>query len=238
MISLKDGDRVIGAVQLASDAQDLVFITSHAQLLRFGAWSVRPQGRAAGGMAGIRLSPRASVIWFGAAGPASPAGEVVTVASRSGALPGTMAATVTESACAEFPPKGRATGSSTARARWCWPGPVPARRGGPVDAGDPGGAAPAHRPARRLRRADHPAPAGHQRLGPARVTGRPSSGRRRARPGPQIGAGLAGVTRMLADTAALPRLTSAVTMAARATRNSGPISALGMEPAVGPGSAR
>jgi DNA gyrase subunit A len=51
VISLKDGDRVIGAVQLASDAQDLVFITSHAQVLRFGALPVRPQGRAAGGMA-------------------------------------------------------------------------------------------------------------------------------------------------------------------------------------------
>ena len=134
MTSLKDGDRVIGTAQLASDAQDLVFFTSHAQLLRFGALSVRPQGRAAGGMAGIRLSPRASVIWFGAvdpASPASPAGEVVTVVGRSGALPGTMAATVTESAYAEFPPQGRATGSSRARTRWCWPGPVLARRGGP-----------------------------------------------------------------------------------------------------------
>ena len=66
VIALKDGDRVVGAVQLASDAQDLVFITSDAQLLRFGAASVRPQGRAAGGMAGIRLAARASVVWFGA----------------------------------------------------------------------------------------------------------------------------------------------------------------------------
>ena len=78
VISLKDGDRVVGAVQLASDALDLVFITSDAQLLRFGAASVRPQGRAAGGMAGIRLSARASVVWFGAVTPAAavaPAGR-------------------------------------------------------------------------------------------------------------------------------------------------------------------
>jgi DNA gyrase subunit A len=74
VISLKDGDRVIGAVQLASEDQDLVFITSDAQLLRFGASSVRPQGRAAGGMAGIRLSPRASVIWFGVVDQASAGG--------------------------------------------------------------------------------------------------------------------------------------------------------------------
>ena len=66
VIALKDGDRVVGAVQLTSEDQDLVFITSDAQLLRFGASAVRPQGRAAAGMAGIRLAARASVIWFGA----------------------------------------------------------------------------------------------------------------------------------------------------------------------------
>ena len=37
VIALKDGDRVVGAVQLASEDQDLVFITSDGQLLRFGA---------------------------------------------------------------------------------------------------------------------------------------------------------------------------------------------------------
>ena len=71
VISLKDGDRVVGAAQLDSEDQDLVFITSDAQLLRFGASAVRPQGRAAGGMAGIRLAPRASVVWFGAVDPAA-----------------------------------------------------------------------------------------------------------------------------------------------------------------------
>src|SRR6202035_1653337 len=86
VISLKDGDRVIGAVQLTSEEQDLVFITSDAQLLRFGAAAVRPQGRAAGGMAGIRLSPRASAVWFGAVDPArtGPAPPVVVPVGRSG----------------------------------------------------------------------------------------------------------------------------------------------------------
>jgi DNA gyrase subunit A len=164
MISLKDGDRVVGAVQLASENQDLVFITSDAQLLRFGASSVRPQGRAAGGMAGIRLSPRASVVWFGAVGPAGPGSSaadgsggaggsggaagsggavVVTVAGSGGALPGTMAATVKVSPYSEYPPKGRATGGVRCHRFLkgedvlvlAWAGPGPAR--GATDAGTP-----------------------------------------------------------------------------------------------------
>jgi DNA gyrase subunit A len=163
LITLKDDDRVIGAAYLTGDDAELVFITSDAQLLRFAASSVRPQGRPAGGMAGIRLSDGASAIWFSAIGPAvtrsvlptlppsppngrvdnheaamaamadlraevtgEPAGEraggawattpeaaaavVVTVAGRSGALPGTGGASVKVTPFAEYPPKGRATG--------------------------------------------------------------------------------------------------------------------------------
>ncbi len=120
IIALKDGDRVVGAVQLADEAHDLVFVTSDAQLLRFGAAVVRPQGRSAGGMAGIRLAPRARVVWFGAVDPAEagsgrppgagPAPVVVTVAGSAGALPGTSAVTVKVTPYAEYPPKGRATG--------------------------------------------------------------------------------------------------------------------------------
>ena len=153
VISLKDGDRVVGAVQLASEEQDLVFITSDAQLLRFGAAAVRPQGRAAGGMAGIRLAAGASVIWFGAVTPggavASPDGAgqpgavVVTVAGSSGALPGTAAATVKVTPYAEYPAKGRATGGVRCHRFLkgedtlvlAWAGPAPAR--GATDAGVP-----------------------------------------------------------------------------------------------------
>jgi DNA gyrase subunit A len=113
IITLKEGDRVISAVQLTDEAHDLVFLTSDAQLLRFGAAAVRPQGRAAGGMAGIRLASRASVVWFGAVDPApagSPEPVVVTVAGSAGALPGTSAVTVKVTPYAEYPPKGRATG--------------------------------------------------------------------------------------------------------------------------------
>ncbi len=45
VIGLRDGDTVVGAVELTSEDQDLVFITSDGQLLHFGAASVRPQGR-------------------------------------------------------------------------------------------------------------------------------------------------------------------------------------------------
>jgi DNA gyrase subunit A len=113
LITLKDGDRVIGAVHLTGDDAELVFIASDAQLLRFPASAVRPQGRQAGGMAGIRLSDGATAIWFGALGPAAlPSAEavVVTVAGRSGALPGTGGASVKVTPFAEYPPKGRATG--------------------------------------------------------------------------------------------------------------------------------
>src|SRR5665648_1204542 len=55
IISLKKGDHVVGAAELRTGDEDLVFITSDAQLLHFPASSVRPQGRAAAGMAGVKL---------------------------------------------------------------------------------------------------------------------------------------------------------------------------------------
>jgi DNA gyrase subunit A len=116
IITLKDGDRVVGAVQLADEAHDLVFVTSDAQLLRFGGAAVRPQGRSAAGMAGIKLAARAHIVWFGAVDPAASHGDsprapvVVTVAGSAGALPGTSAVTVKVTPYAEYPPKGRATG--------------------------------------------------------------------------------------------------------------------------------
>jgi DNA gyrase subunit A len=146
LITLKPGDRVVGAVQLGAESDELVFITSDAQLLRFGASSVRPQGRAAGGMAGVRLSPGASVVWFGvvdadaasgtpvgAPGTYSPA-VVVTVAGSAGALPGTAAASVKVTPLHEFPGKGRATGGVRCHRFlkgedmlvMAWAGPAPA----------------------------------------------------------------------------------------------------------------
>jgi DNA gyrase subunit A len=141
LITLKDGDQVVGAAQLSGDDADLVFITTDAQLLRFPAAAVRPQGRPAGGMAGIRLDAGASVVWFGALGPSAASGTttadaavVVTVAGRSGALPGTGAASVKVTPFAEYPPKGRGTGGVRCQrflkgeggliAAWAGPGPA------------------------------------------------------------------------------------------------------------------
>jgi DNA gyrase subunit A len=109
IIRLDTSDRVVGAVELAVDDMDLVFVTSDAQLLRFPAGSVRPQGRSGGGIAGVRLGTGDRVVFFGAVDPASES-VVVTVAGSSAALPGTQAGSVKVTPVAEYPTKGRATG--------------------------------------------------------------------------------------------------------------------------------
>ncbi len=109
VIGLKDGDEVVGATELRTGEEELCFVSSDAQLLHFPASAVRPQGRPAGGMAGMKLSPGARVVWFGAVDPALDS-VVVTVAGSSGALPGTEPGSVKVTAWAEYPGKGRATG--------------------------------------------------------------------------------------------------------------------------------
>jgi DNA gyrase subunit A len=109
VVSLKDGDEVVGAVELSTGTEDLVFITSDAQLLRFGAGAVRPQGRSAGGMAGIKLAPGQQVTFFGAV-PEDADAIVVTSSGSSGALPGTEPGSLKVTPYAEYPAKGRATG--------------------------------------------------------------------------------------------------------------------------------
>jgi DNA gyrase subunit A len=109
VVSLKDGDEVVGAVELTTGEEELVFITSDAQLLHFGASGVRPQGRAAGGMAGVRLATGARVVFFGALDPDAPA-LVVTVSGSSDALPGTEPGSGKVTPFDEYPAKGRATG--------------------------------------------------------------------------------------------------------------------------------
>ncbi|NLP85472.1 DNA topoisomerase 4 subunit A [Microbacterium sp. CFH 90308] len=114
IIALRDGDRVVGAAP-ASDGAELVFVASDAQLLRFDASSVRPQGRSAGGMAGIRLSDGAQVIAFDVVGPSDFEAVVVTVAGSTTALAGTDAGSAKVSLFSEFPAKGRATGGVRAQ---------------------------------------------------------------------------------------------------------------------------
>jgi DNA gyrase subunit A len=106
VISLKTGDEVVGACDAAENKQ-FVFITSDAQLLRFKADSVRPQGRGAAGVAGINLAKDAQVVFFGVADENC---VVVTAANNSAALTATDPGSAKCSALSEFPAKGRATG--------------------------------------------------------------------------------------------------------------------------------
>ncbi|HSI92554.1 MAG TPA: DNA topoisomerase IV subunit A [Jiangellaceae bacterium] len=134
VIRLGDGDHVIGAVELLTGDEDLVFVTSDAQLLRFPAGGVRPQGRTGGGIAGIRLGKGASVVFFGAVDPGRDA-AVVTVAGTAAALPGTQTGTVKVTPFTEYPAKGRATGGVRCHRflkgedalLLAWAGPAPAQ---------------------------------------------------------------------------------------------------------------
>ncbi|MBD7993813.1 DNA topoisomerase IV subunit A [Arthrobacter sp. Sa2CUA1] len=108
-ITLKPGDEVVGAAVAANDEDQLVFATKGAQLLRFAASLVRPQGRTAGGVAGMKLGDGDEVIFFGVVAESDPAAVVVTVASGTETLPGTPGGTVKVTDFAEYPAKGRAT---------------------------------------------------------------------------------------------------------------------------------
>jgi DNA gyrase subunit A len=105
-IALKDGDDVVAAA-LADDGSQLVFVTSDAQLLHFPASNVRPQGCAAGGMAGIKLGSNARAIFFGAVDPET--AHVVTVSGSAQTISGTDAGRAKVSSFSEFPGKGRGT---------------------------------------------------------------------------------------------------------------------------------
>ncbi|MFV0252196.1 MAG: DNA topoisomerase (ATP-hydrolyzing) subunit A [Beutenbergiaceae bacterium] len=109
VISLKDGDQVVG-VGSAGDEDQVVFVTSDGQLLRFAASAVRPQGRGAGGMAGIRLAAGARVITVAVIASTSVDQALVTTAAASSqALPGTAPGSVKTTPLAAYPSKGRAT---------------------------------------------------------------------------------------------------------------------------------
>jgi DNA gyrase subunit A len=153
VVRLADGDRVVGAAELSTGEEELCFVTSDAQLLHFGAGSVRPQGRSGGGMAGVRLAPGQQVAFFGAfdPGPDGAGAVVVTASGSSAALPGTQAGSVKVTGFAAYPAKGRATGGVRCHRFLkgedtlvlAWAGPDPARAaaasGAPVDLPAPDG---------------------------------------------------------------------------------------------------
>ncbi|MBC9718390.1 DNA topoisomerase IV subunit A [Streptomyces sp. TRM66268-LWL] len=134
VITLKDGDRIVGACELRTGEEDLVFITDDAQLLRYQASQVRPQGRPAGGMAGIKLAAGAKVIAFTAVDPAADA-VVFTIAGSRGTLDDSVQTTAKATPFDLYPRKGRATGGVRAQRflkgedclSFAWAGPVPAK---------------------------------------------------------------------------------------------------------------
>ena len=134
VITLKDGDEVIGAVELTTGEEELVFISSEANLLHYSASLVRPQGRAGGGVAGIKLAPDARAVSFTVVDPEIE-NVVVTVAGAAGALPGTEAGSVKVTDMWAYPSKGRATGGVRCHrflkgedaVILAWAGAVPAR---------------------------------------------------------------------------------------------------------------
>ena len=109
IIRLDQGDYVVGATQVANDIGQVVLITDDAQLLRFDFSVLRASGRPAGGVAGIKLSGSAKVI-FGAVIATDGELLVGTVAGDSETLAGTAAHSMKVTPLAEFPAKGRATG--------------------------------------------------------------------------------------------------------------------------------
>ncbi|MFI9498649.1 DNA topoisomerase (ATP-hydrolyzing) subunit A [[Kitasatospora] papulosa] len=133
VITLKDGDRIVGATQLRTGEEDLVFITSDAQLLRYPAASVRPQGRPAGGMAGVKLTEGATVLSFTAVDPSKDA-AVFTVAGSHGTLDDSER-TWKLTPFDQYPRKGRTTGGVRCQRFlkgedvlvFAWAGRVPAR---------------------------------------------------------------------------------------------------------------
>ncbi|EGG44747.1 DNA gyrase/topoisomerase IV subunit A [Streptomyces griseoaurantiacus] len=134
VITLKEGDRIVGAAELRTGEEDLVFITDDAQLLRYQASQVRPQGRPAGGVAGIKLTQGAKVISFTAVDPAADA-VVFTVAGSRGTLDDSVQTTAKATPFDQYPRKGRATGGVRCQRflkgedclSFAWAGPAPAR---------------------------------------------------------------------------------------------------------------
>ncbi|MEO5711788.1 MAG: DNA topoisomerase (ATP-hydrolyzing) [Nocardioidaceae bacterium] len=133
VIRLADGDEVVGAVELRTGDEELCFVTSDAQLLHFASNAVRPQGRSGGGIAGVRLAPKQTAVFFSAFRP-DDSTVVVTSSGSAAALPGTEPGALKVTPFSEYPAKGRGTsgvrchrflkGEDTLVFAWVGPGPA------------------------------------------------------------------------------------------------------------------
>jgi DNA gyrase subunit A len=141
VITLREGDEVVGATWLADGAESLVFVSSDAALLRFPARLVRPQGLKGGGMAGINLPAGGEALSFAAVATDDPQHGDPMVVTSTGVQ-------VKVTPFAEYPAKGRATGgvrvhrflTGETRLTVAWVGPRPVgatATGEPVELPEP-----------------------------------------------------------------------------------------------------
>jgi DNA gyrase subunit A len=117
VISLKPGDEVVNAVELTDGEEELVLFASTGDLLRFPASLVRPQGRAAGGMAGMKLDAGAFLVGFNAVPLTGDTLFEEPLVVTGGGLPpegrakgNGVVSSVKVTPLSDYPRKGRATG--------------------------------------------------------------------------------------------------------------------------------
>ena len=135
MVRLADGDEVVGAVELRTGDEELCFVTSDAQLLHFPSGAVRPQGRSGGGISGVRLAPKQSVVFFGAFDARRRRRSWSRRPGRAPLCRAPSPVRVKVTPFAEYPAKGRGTGGVRCHRFlkgedtlvFAWAGPGPAR---------------------------------------------------------------------------------------------------------------
>ena len=174
VISLKDGDEVVGAAELRTGEETLCFVTSDGQLLHFGAGQRAPAGPLGRRHRRHQARRRRPGGLVHRARPGRRPWSSRCPAPRS-ALPGTEAGSVKVTPFAEYPPKGRATGGVRCHRFlkgedelvFAWAGPAPALAaadsGAPVDLPEPvarrdGSGQPGSQPIAGLRRSRRPRP--------------------------------------------------------------------------------
>jgi len=116
-ISLEEDD-VLGWVRLTSGDDEIIIVTEQGQALRFHEEKVRPMGRPAAGMRGIKLSPGDYVTSMGVV---DPDGDLLVVSQKGYGK---------RTPLREYPVKGRATGGviTLSRSTRDLTGPVAAAR--------------------------------------------------------------------------------------------------------------
>ncbi len=110
VIRLDPPDSVIAAVGSTAEdfnAKSVVMVSSNGQLLQFPLKAVRAQGRAAGGVLGMKLN--GSHVIFGGAVLPKESTVVASISGSSSALPGTELGNAKVTYFSEYPAKGRAT---------------------------------------------------------------------------------------------------------------------------------